>query len=31
MSTEKVAIVIPALNEEGAIRQLLAEMPRDFA
>ena len=31
MSTEKVAIVIPALNEEGAIRQLLGEMPRDFA
>ena len=31
MSTEKVAIVIPALNEEGAIRQLLAETPRDFA
>lgn len=31
MSTEKVAIVIPALNEEAAIRQLLEEMPRDFA
>jgi len=31
MSTEKVAIVIPALNEEEAIRQLLGEMPRDFA
>ena len=31
MPTEKVAIVIPALNEEEAIRQLLAEMPRDFA
>ena len=31
MSTKKVAIVIPALNEEGAIRQLLGEMPRDFA
>lgn len=31
MSTEKVAIVIPALNEEEAIRQLLAEMPRDWA
>ncbi len=31
MSTEKVAIVIPALNEEAAIRQLLTELPRDFA
>lgn len=31
MSTEKVAIVIPALNEEAALRQLLAELPRDFA
>ena len=31
MSTEKVAIVIPALNEEAAIHQLLAEVPRDFA
>src|SRR5258708_1147778 len=29
MSTEKVAIVIPALNEEAAIRQLLTELPRD--
>lgn len=31
MQTEKVAIVIPALNEEAALRQLLAELPRDFA
>lgn len=31
MSSEKVAIVIPALNEEAALRQLLAELPRDFA
>src|SRR2546421_57277 len=31
MSTEKVAIVIPALNEEGAIRQLLVEIPDGFA
>src|SRR5215831_2004931 len=31
MVTEKVAIVIPALNEEAAIQQLLAELPRDFA
>lgn len=31
MPAEKVAIVIPALNEEAAIRQLLAELPRDFA
>ncbi len=30
MVTEKVAIVIPALNEEAAIQQLLAELPRDF-
>lgn len=29
--TEKVAIVIPALNEEAALRQLLPEIPRDFA
>jgi glycosyltransferase involved in cell wall biosynthesis len=31
MITEKVAIVIPALNEEAAIQQLLAEFPQDFA
>ncbi|MGZ3609763.1 MAG: glycosyltransferase family 2 protein [Ktedonobacteraceae bacterium] len=31
MVAEKVAIVIPALNEEAAIRQLLAELPQDFA
>ncbi len=31
MVTEKVAIVIPALNEEAAIQQLLAELPQDFA
>src|SRR5574340_824655 len=31
MVTEKVAIVIPVLNEEAAIQQLLAELPRDFA
>src|SRR5437667_2003698 len=31
MSTEKVAIVIPALNEEGAIRGLLPEIPGGFA
>src|SRR5689334_14645287 len=31
MVTERVAIVIPALNEEAAIQQLLAELPRDFA
>src|SRR6266480_1723599 len=31
MSTEKVAIVIPALNEEAALRPLLAEIPGDFA
>src|SRR2546425_4616130 len=31
MLTEKVAIVIPALNEEAALRQLLAELPRHFA
>jgi len=30
MVAEKVAIVIPALNEEEAIRQLLAELPQDF-
>jgi hypothetical protein len=31
MVTEKVAIVIPALKEEVAIHQLLAELPQDFA
>ena len=31
MSTEKVAIVIPALNEEDALRQLLPEIPPNFA
>jgi glycosyltransferase involved in cell wall biosynthesis len=30
MSTSKVAIVIPALNEEAAIRQLLPEIPLDL-
>jgi glycosyltransferase involved in cell wall biosynthesis len=31
MVAEMVAIVIPALNEEAAIHQLLAELPQDFA
>jgi glycosyltransferase involved in cell wall biosynthesis len=31
MIAEKVAIVIPALNEEAAIHQLLAKLPQDFA
>ena len=31
MITEKVAIVIPALNEEAALRHLLAELPQNFA
>jgi glycosyltransferase involved in cell wall biosynthesis len=31
MIAEKVAIVIPALNEEAAIHQLLADLPQDFA
>ena len=30
MVTEKVAIVIPALNEEEALRRLLAELPHNF-
>jgi glycosyltransferase involved in cell wall biosynthesis len=30
MVSEKVAIVIPALNEEAAIHHLLAELPQDF-
>ncbi len=28
---EKVAIIIPALNEEAALQRLLAELPTDFA
>jgi len=31
MTAEKVALVIPALNEEEALRHLLTELPRDFA
>ena len=31
MTTEKVAIIIPALNEEGALPPLLAEIPPDSA
>ncbi len=31
MTTEKVAIVIPALNEEAALPPLLAEIPPDIA
>ncbi len=31
LSTENVAIVIPALDEEAALRQLLPEIPQDFA
>lgn len=31
MPTEKVAIVIPALNEEAALCHLLPEIPSDFA
>src|SRR5436309_2520418 len=31
MVAEKVAIVIPALNEATAIHQLLVELPQDFA
>ncbi len=31
MSGEKIAIVIPALNEEAAIAQLLTEIPRESA
>src|SRR5260221_11810861 len=30
MIDQKVAIVIPALNEEAALRRLLAELPRHF-
>ena len=29
MTTSTVALIIPALNEEGAIRQLLAELPHE--
>lgn len=31
MTTGKVAIVIPALNEELALRHLLAELPKNFS
>src|SRR5439155_15683881 len=31
MTTNSVAIIIPALNEEDALQQLLAEIPRDCA
>lgn len=31
MPMEKIAIIIPALNEEDALRQLLPEIPNDFA
>jgi glycosyltransferase involved in cell wall biosynthesis len=31
VTNETVAIVIPALNEEAALHQLLAEIPRNFA
>jgi glycosyltransferase involved in cell wall biosynthesis len=31
MPDQRVAIVIPALNEEAALSRLLAELPRDFA
>src|SRR5438270_32453 len=31
MSAEKVAIVIPALNEEAALSQLLTEIPKNVA
>ncbi len=31
MVTKKVAIIIPALNEEVALLHLLVELPRDFA
>ncbi len=30
-TTEKVAIIIPALNEEAALQQLLTEIPQDAA
>src|SRR5207245_367630 len=31
MIAPRVAIVLPALNEEAALRRLLAELPRHFA
>ncbi len=31
MRTDKLALVIPALNEEAALHRLLAELPRNFA
>jgi glycosyltransferase involved in cell wall biosynthesis len=31
MRSDKLALVIPALNEEAALRCLLAELPRNFA
>jgi glycosyltransferase involved in cell wall biosynthesis len=31
MTAENIAIIIPALNEEQALQQLLAEIPPDFA
>lgn len=31
MPTDTVALIIPALNEEAALRSLLAEIPKDFA
>jgi glycosyltransferase involved in cell wall biosynthesis len=31
MTGENIAIIIPALNEEHALQQLLAEIPHDFA
>jgi glycosyltransferase involved in cell wall biosynthesis len=31
MTGENIAIIIPALNEEHALQQLLAEIPQDFA
>jgi glycosyltransferase involved in cell wall biosynthesis len=31
MVTEKVAIIVPALNEEKALHHLLAELPQDIA
>jgi glycosyltransferase involved in cell wall biosynthesis len=31
MAANNIAIIIPALNEEDALQQLLAEIPQDFA
>ncbi len=31
MTTKKVALIIPALNEEAALSHLLAELPKDIA